>query len=261
MNTYLFTWNPNKSSWDDLPEAVYQVNTGNYYYDYWSTGNTKRIHRGDRFLLMRLGVPPKGIIGLGQVLSDEPYQLPHWDEQKAKAGQKALRVDLLFSHLSELPYIAADILITDKKCKSFHWFPQASGVLIPGDIAAYVTTMVEKKTGSKHVQLTTQELGKLSEGKPKTITINTYDRSPRARQECLQHHGTSCFICGFNFEEKYGEMGKGFIHVHHLRPVADVGQEYKINPVRDLRPVCANCHAMLHKRRPPYGIKEIKVRT
>ncbi len=22
--------------------------------------------------------------------------------------------------------------------------------------------------------------------------------------------------CGFNFEKKYGERGKGFIHVHHI---------------------------------------------
>ena len=257
MNTYLFAWNPEKWHWSDLSEAVYRVNTGEHYYDSWSTGNTKRIQIGDRFFLMRLGVPPKGIVGLGQILS-EPRLLPHWDKEKAQVGKTALKVDLLFDQLSELPFVDADVLMLDNVTKEFGWLPQASGVLVPREIADYVTTMIESNSRTKHKSLSTEELKKLYEGKPTTITSTTYDRSPYARQQCIAHHGTSCVICGFNFETTYGALGKGFTHVHHLRSVAEIGQEHEINPIEDLRPVCANCHAMLHKRRPAYSIEEIK---
>jgi predicted HNH restriction endonuclease len=64
--------------------------------------------------------------------------------------------------------------------------------------------------------------------------------------------------CGFNFEEKYGSRGAGFIHVHHLNPIADAGGAYKIDPVADLRPVCANCHAMIHYKEPMLTIDELQ---
>lgn len=260
MNTFLFTWNPSKWHWSDLPEAVVKVNTGEVYVIDWRYGNTKKIQIGDTFLLMRLGVPPKGIIGLGQVLS-KPYYLPHWDEEKARDGKMAPWVDLLFSRLSESPLVDETTLKTDKAIMQFDWYPQASGVLVPQSIAAQILNMIEKQSKSKYEPLTPESLTGISEGKPKLITITTYDRSPLARQQCIDHCGTSCIICGFNFEDKYGKIGKGFILVHHLKQVADVGEEHEINPIKDLRPVCANCHSMLHKKRPAYGIEDIKIHT
>ena len=98
----------------------------------------------------------------------------------------------------------------------------------------------------------------LYEGTKKQITVNAYERSLQARQECIEHYGTKCSICNFDFEKVYGEIGKGFIHVHHLKPLSEIDEQYKINPIEDLRPVCPNCHAMLHKRKPAYSIEEIK---
>ncbi|WGL16801.1 DUF3427 domain-containing protein [Microbulbifer bruguierae] len=100
---------------------------------------------------------------------------------------------------------------------------------------------------------------KYIEGSTKTISINVYERNPQARKDCLKAHGTTCSVCSFDFEREYGEIGKGFTHVHHLLPLAEIGEEYELNPVEDLRPVCPNCHAMLHKRRPAYSIEELKV--
>ena len=98
----------------------------------------------------------------------------------------------------------------------------------------------------------------LSEGAKKQVIVNAYERNPKARQECIKYYGTKCFICGFDFEKKYGEIGKGFIHVHHIKPLSEINEEYKVNPIEDLRPVCPNCHAMIHKRKPAYSIEEIK---
>ena len=86
----------------------------------------------------------------------------------------------------------------------------------------------------------------LLEGAVCRITVNAYERSHEARQICIAAHGTSCFICGFSFGEVYGPEAEGYIHVHHLRPISEIGAEYVIDPVNDLRPVCPNCHAVLH---------------
>jgi hypothetical protein len=84
------------------------------------------------------------------------------------------------------------------------------------------------------------------EGSKRSVVVNSYERDPRARQACLDHYGTSCVVCGFDFERAYGETASGFIHVHHLRSLADIGEEYVVDPVSDLRPVCPNCHAVIH---------------
>ena len=98
----------------------------------------------------------------------------------------------------------------------------------------------------------------LFEGTKKQIIVNAYERSSQARQKCINEYGYKCVICEFDFEETYGEIGKNFIHVHHIKPLSEIDERYKINPIEDLRPVCPNCHAMLHKRKPACSIKEIK---
>lgn len=96
------------------------------------------------------------------------------------------------------------------------------------------------------------------EGARRQVTVNAYERNPQARRDCIQHYGARCFICGFDFKEVYGEIAVGFIHVHHLRPLSEIGEEYEIDPVKDLRPVCPNCHAVLHLRKTAFSIEEVR---
>lgn len=96
------------------------------------------------------------------------------------------------------------------------------------------------------------------EGATKHITVNVYERSVNARRACIARYGVDCFVCGFNFKSAYGNAGNGFIHVHHLKPLSEVGEEYELDPVKDLRPVCPNCHAMIHRKIPTYTIEEMK---
>jgi 5-methylcytosine-specific restriction enzyme A len=98
----------------------------------------------------------------------------------------------------------------------------------------------------------------LVEGGAKTIFVNSYERNPNARRKCIEHFGCICSVCEFDFEKEFGAIGNGFIHVHHLRDLASIGKSYTINPKEDLRPVCPNCHAMLHKSKPAYRIEELK---
>jgi len=96
------------------------------------------------------------------------------------------------------------------------------------------------------------------EGASQQITVNSYERNAKARSACIEHYGAKCIVCGFDFQGKYGEIGKDFIHVHHTKPLGEIGSEYKVDPINDLRPVCPNCHAMLHRRKPPFSINELR---
>ena len=96
------------------------------------------------------------------------------------------------------------------------------------------------------------------EGAALRVLVNRYERDPKARAKCIEHHGTCCAICELDFEERYGEVGKGFIHVHHLRPLGRLKSSYRLDPLKDLVPVCPNCHAMLHRRDPPFEIEQLR---
>ena len=97
----------------------------------------------------------------------------------------------------------------------------------------------------------------LVEGALLRITVNRYERDPVARQKCIEHYGSACVVCGFDFEKCYGSIGAGFIHVHHLVDIASIGGRYQVDPVMDLRPVCPNCHAILHQERPAMSIERL----
>jgi predicted HNH restriction endonuclease len=96
------------------------------------------------------------------------------------------------------------------------------------------------------------------EGTAYQIEATEYERNPEARRLCILHYGARCFICGFDFGKAYGLVAEGFIHVHHLTPVSTVGEQYAVDPIADLRPLCPNCHAVAHLRTPPYSIEDIK---
>ncbi len=99
----------------------------------------------------------------------------------------------------------------------------------------------------------------LPEGALHKVTANAYERNPDARRLCIEHYGAICSVCGFKFGAVYGEAFEEFIHVHHLRPLSEIGRQYVVDPIKDLRPVCPNCHAVLHRRAdPPYSIEEVR---
>ena len=98
----------------------------------------------------------------------------------------------------------------------------------------------------------------LSEGAVRKVLVNAYERNPIARARCIAFYGLHCVVCGLSFGERYGKVAEGFIHVHHLRQLSDIGREYAVDPIQDLRPVCPNCHAVMHMTDPPYTIEQVQ---
>jgi len=100
--------------------------------------------------------------------------------------------------------------------------------------------------------------GEFVEGAVHRVTVNAYERNAEARAQCIARYGARCAVCSMSFEERYGAIGVGFIHVHHKKPLAIRRGEYRLRPKTDLVPVCPNCHAMLHTQEPPLGIEELQ---
>lgn len=150
------------------------------------------------------------------------------------------------------PERLATLVTFDKRSGEWHWilrpevaqaleslgWVESDRVLLPEEIAAAAEPVVE--------------------GRRYRVLVSAYERDPGARRQCIAAHGTVCCVCGFSFGAAYGEVAEGFTHVHHLRPLSEVGEAHRIDPVVDLRPVCPNCHAVLHCRVPAYSIEEVQ---
>ncbi|MHB0756855.1 HNH endonuclease [Polaribacter sp. M15] len=144
--------------------------------------------------------------------------------------------------------------------KHFEYWESYSGSRIKGGRIIYEKYL--KLAGNKENEIVypgeknTKEA--FLEGKSKTIIVNAYERNTKARNACLEFYGLDCQVCEMNFEKKYGVIGKDFIHVHHIKEISTIKKEYEIDPIKDLIPVCPNCHSMLHKKNPAYTITELK---
>ena len=146
--------------------------------------------------------------------------------------------------------------------------PRFHGLFTPAELAAakerlgeYGKTIVSLASERQRIYPDELEPGpKYAEGAKRQIRVNAYERNPKARAACLKHHGYDCAVCRFNFESRYGAIGREFIHVHHLKPLALTDGEYKLDAVADLRPVCPNCHAMLHRGSTVLSIEDLRTK-
>jgi hypothetical protein len=103
-----------------------------------------------------------------------------------------------------------------------------------------------------------QEPATLVEGAETQSLETSFERNSALRKLCLDAKGYRCVACRMSLQERYGKAAEGLIHVHHLQPLAAVGQAPSVNPLTDLVPVCPNCHAVMHRRTPPYTPDEVR---
>lgn len=258
METILLAWNPGKFPWGDLQDELARVRIKGRASDAWSVGNSRHPQPGDRFFMIRLGEEPKGIVGSGWITS-RAYEGRHWDLNRDTAGQSTLYVNIIFDRLESEPLIAWDRL-QQPPFASFRWGIQMSGVRIPADTAAALEAEWERVTSGStgHPEEFAIRPRDYREGELRRVYVNAYERNLAARARCIARYGFQCAACGMRFLERYGNVAEHLIHVHHLRPLSDIRREYDLDPIRDLRPVCPNCHAVIHLRNPPYTIEEVQ---
>jgi 5-methylcytosine-specific restriction enzyme A len=270
MATYLLTWNPEKWPWDDIVFARQRCELEGYLDERWSCGRNRRIQSDDRVFLLRQGKEPRGLIASGKATS-EVFEAPHWRGDDETRSPVARYIDVRFDILLDAdqePIFRREWLDAES-LSGVHWNTQVSGIRIPEPIASTLErewasflasrNIVQYETAAAHSTLT-EELAsnQYIEGALQTALVNLYERNTQARRACIRHYGLNCVVCGFNFQQTYGDTGIGFIHVHPLIPLTEIGEQYVVDPIQDLRPVCANCHAMLHQHRPPLVIEELR---
>ena len=248
--TVLLTWNPNKWEWVRLDEMVEETARLGSCLDQWSIGRSRDIAPGDRFYLIHLGSEPRGIMASGWIMSD-PESKPHWDGSERSTLYVDIEYDRLFRPETRVLTLAELQQLAPRQ----HWTPQASGTFVKDE---YVAQLEDAWNSLSTSSSFAEPPAEFVEGTAFTVRMTRFERDPRNRAACLAHHGMRCVVCEFDFKERYGKLGEGFIHVHHLNPLGTMKGAHRLDPVNDMRPVCPNCHAMLHRKKDVLGIDELK---
>ena len=258
MSVFLLTWNPTRwiisdSAWTD---DIKKISSGGSTEGSWSIGSrTSGVNPGDIVLLVRVA-KDRGIVASGRATSVAHKDL-HWDPTRAANNELANYVEVEWNAQVEI----ANRLPTEELLREFPevaWNNlMGSGVRVVDDVADQLVEYWFDHVGIEPDNFP-DEVTTYVEGGTKSVLVNRYERNPVARRVCLEEFGAVCAVCGFSGEESFGEAGAGLIHVHHKIEISEVGQEYEVDPLRDLVPVCPNCHAMIHRRRPAYSIEEVQ---
>jgi 5-methylcytosine-specific restriction protein A len=253
--TFILAWNPARWQWppEQYEQAVRTTARGGSWPEPWSVAlRTGGISAGDRALLLRQhrerGIVASGTFASGLELDE------HWDGSGRQTRYARVDWDTVVEPEDRLPVEVLKAGIPEVPWDRI----QGSGVLVPSHAAEKLRDL-----WAQHVPgpLYPDELPAgqtFPEGTGKRVEVNRYERDTRARKISLAHWGPRCGVCDLDFGDRYGPLGQGFIHVHHIVDLSLAEPGYQVDPVNDLRPVCPNCHAMLHQRRPALSIGELK---
>jgi 5-methylcytosine-specific restriction protein A len=253
--TFLYTWNPRKWEWKGLSADVAKLAAGENVSDVWSCGGTKKILRGDRFILIRLGVEPKGIVAVGDITS-EPFLSDHWDEKKNSEGKAALRTEVKFLRLRFEPLIALERLQRD--FPNVRWTPQIGGLRVPDDVAEQIFSQACGNADGLQAlhQSFAEEVWRIRSAGPierpkgavvpekEVVMLQRRRRDVAVASWAQEQANGRCELCQADapFEDS---MGFPFLEVHHIVPLAEGGTDTPANVVA----LCPNCHRRCHHGR------------
>ncbi len=237
-------WNPNRRNrWDYRAVVEHVAGTGRFLAR-WSVGHNRNLLTGTEAWLLLQGSSDAGtgLIGHGMVMS-EAFEAVHPEDPDATDWYISVAFDALLP-LGE--QIRPDVL--SEAVPAVVWRDAISRSTLPVPRAADPDLRRLWRDHGPAAMVPVQLVpGTYPPDAASTIDVNRYEQNPDARGVCLAFHGTACAACGFSFEAAYGDIGTGFIDVHHVVPPAMLGNGYQLDPVTDLVPLCPNCHAMVHR--------------
>jgi len=214
----------------------------------WNTGYT--TYRGKVYIFCNIGVPGR---------TGHNYD-NHWEHDyliwfgKTNSNKSQASTKLLLDQNTEV------YIFTRTNSSQPFYFQGMGKAKTFKDITPIEITWEIVQVSTVNPTILPEEVFKpLIEGRTIAIEVNKYERNREARQTCIEYYGNYCQICKFDFGMQYGKAGESFIHVHHLKELSQIRSEYIIDPIKDLIPVCPNCHAMLHRRIPCYTPADIKL--
>jgi len=127
--------------------------------------------------------------------------------------------------------------------------------------AGAIRARVDHRPTQKSITAPQDEEDEFSEGKVLFRAHRSRERNrtlvKRAKGLALKKHGRLvCQICGFDFKDRYGHLGDGYMECHHTVPISHLNPGTRTK-VTDLALLCSNCHRMVHRRRPWLTITEL----
>ncbi|WP_427004406.1 HNH endonuclease [Pseudarthrobacter sp. H2] len=259
MTAIILAWDPEHWNRWNYPAAVDRVAVAGLHMEPWDVGRHRNIRSGTEAWLLLQGRHGRGLIGHGVVVSAQPEPEPLYAGPDGTARPVIVAFDALLSlgdqigdqigdPLGDRLPDQLDVGVPEESVAEGHPDGTHGPVLTVGPSEEARIRALWTEFGRPPGPDPTQPApGTYPEGALTRVPINRYERSPEARRACIAHHGTGCAACGFSFEISYGAIGKDFIHVHHIVPVSQLGGGYELDPVTDLVPLCANCHAMAHQ--------------
>jgi 5-methylcytosine-specific restriction protein A len=258
--TRILAWDGNDEHWRQaggFAGAVARSAAGTTTTTRWSVGrNRPSIYIGETAYLYR-GHVDTGLIARGSIVS-LPFLAPHYDPERAAAGETMTYVNVEWHEVRPLEdTIPVDELM--QRVPTFKWkniYQSGNEAHPPAD------EQLDELWGADRFGLDEERLFGTTgfvEGNRSAVLVNRYERDPRARKACLGHYGYECSACGQDMATLYGPLGVDFIHVHHVRELSSLGPGYKVDPVADLRPLCPNCHAIVHRQRPALDVDVLRL--
>ncbi len=139
MQHHLFTWKPTRWSWTHLQDDVKTIREGGSVLQRWSCGRIKKIKAGSTAFLLRLGSQDPGLIGMGLVDCD-PFSGPHWDDAKARAGQRIMHVNLELQRLD--PRLIVPMRELKRRWPDINWTPQQSGTKVTPSVGSSLQALI-----------------------------------------------------------------------------------------------------------------------
>jgi len=239
MAMYLLTWNPKKWKWDKIDEDIKEIQIKGYIEYEWSC-YSKQPKNGDLFFIMMVNTKNNGVFCSGVVDSLEKNTHSEFNKTQ-KSNTLHGKINILLNPKKDN---ILNVNTLKEKFRIQRWEPQQSGIeiktIIQDEFRDLWINFLNKKTKYKNVKK------EFLEGNIQQRLYTFRERDSSARDECLKHFGYTCQICKKSLEEIYGEIGKNYIHVHHINFLANTKGTHKVDPIKDLIPVCPNCHSMLH---------------
>lgn len=270
--SYLMTWNEDQKKWPDLPAAIAQVSAGGEVKDWWNVANTG-IQVGDRLFLLKQGKQPTGFMGSATAISSSNQKRPHYDSAKRADGESVSYVDFCWNELldpqSEPLLLESDLLEPGSDSKP--WNSRNSGNKIDSVFAHQLESHWQMHLAGvrgvlpepiESLAVDEDECDGFPEGKEAYKKHKVRERSKKlidfVKARAIRNGKTlTCGVCDFDFKARYGEVGEGYIEGHHTKPLSTLEDGARTMP-DDIALVCANCHRMLHRRRPWLAIDELK---
>jgi 5-methylcytosine-specific restriction protein A len=243
MTAIILCWNPDRRDHWNYAAVIEQVAATGLFFMPWGVGQDRNIPAGADAWLLLQGRHGPGLIGHGVVVSEQPEPGP----QDAAADETAVYVQVEFDALLPLgDQIASDVL-TQATPRVPWGSVDVSGFAVAPAEEVSIRALWGTFGPAPGPDPTQPVPGTYPVDAVTRVEVNRYERDPEARRVCIAHHGINCAACGFSFEATYGDIGKDFIHIHHVVPVSQLGNGYQLDPLTDLVPLCGNCHAMAHQ--------------